>query len=197
LIVPNLPGDAGKLKAPQFAADPAMLAGSGACRAVKATSTDPKVAEAEERTCHGVSWGMSLEQALAQAKAEKKPILIDFTGVNCANCRAMEEDVMPKPDVVALLNKFVTIQLFTDFAQIDTITATQREELGDKNKERLYNMTQDYTNPFYVVLNPQGQVLEKLNGFNEAPVFIGFLKRGLAKYQAASAVAQAERPTGR
>jgi thiol:disulfide interchange protein DsbD len=197
LIVGNLPGDVGKLKAPQYIGDATQLAGSGACRPVKATSTDPKVAEAEERTCHGVSWGMSLDQALAQAKAEKKPILIDFTGVNCSNCRSMEENVMPQPDVVALLNKFVTIQLYTDFAQIDSITATQREELGDKNKERLYNMTRDYTNPFYVVLNPQGQVLEKLPGFNEPPVFIGFLKRGLAKYQTTRAVAQAERPAGR
>jgi len=117
--------------------------------------------------------------------------------VNCANCRAMEENVMPKPDVVAILNKFVTIQLYTDFVQIGSITADQREELGDKNKERLYNMTHDYTNPFYVVLNPQGQVLEKLGGFNEPPVFIDFLKRGLAKHQNTSALAQAEKPVGR
>ena len=56
-------------------------------REVKATSTDPAQAEREEKKAHGVLWGMSFDQARELAAAEKKPILIDFTGVNCANCR--------------------------------------------------------------------------------------------------------------
>ena len=42
-------------------------------------------------------WGMSLDQAQELAAAQKKPILIDFTGVNCANCRLMEQRVLPRP----------------------------------------------------------------------------------------------------
>ena len=63
---------------------------------------------------------MSLEQAREQAAKENRPILIDFTGVNCPNCRLMERSVFPKPDVVPLLRKFVTVQLYTDFVPIDS-----------------------------------------------------------------------------
>ena len=61
---------------------------------VKATSNDPAQAERQEKKAHGVLWGMSFDQARELAAAEKKPILIDFTGVNCANCRLMERRVL-------------------------------------------------------------------------------------------------------
>ena len=67
---------------------------------------------------------MSLDQAKELAAAQKKPILIDFTGVNCANCRLMEQRVLPRPEIVKLLSEFVTIQLYTDFVPIASITAT-------------------------------------------------------------------------
>ena len=92
--------------------------------AVKATSNDPVRAEREEKKVHGVLWGMSLDQAKELAAAQKKPILIDFTGVNCANCRLMEKRVLPRPEIVKLLSEFVTIQLYTDFVPIASITAT-------------------------------------------------------------------------
>ena len=98
---------------------------------MKATSTDPAQAEREQKSFHGVLWGMSLEQAREQAATEKKPILIDFTGVNCANCRQMERGVFPRRDVVPLLRKFVTVQLYTDYVPIDSITAEQRKERAE------------------------------------------------------------------
>ena len=75
---------------------------------------------------------MSFDQARELAAAEKRPILIDFTGVNCANCRLMERRVLPRPEVVSLLKKFVTVQLYTDFVPICSITADQREELAGR-----------------------------------------------------------------
>ena len=63
---------------------------------------------------------------------EKRPILIDFTGVNCANCRLMEQRVLPRPEVVNLLKQFVTIQLYTDYVPIASITAAQRKELAEQ-----------------------------------------------------------------
>ena len=50
---------------------------------------------ARKRSSHGVQWGMSYEQAIEEARATNKPVLVDFTGVNCANCRQMEREVMP------------------------------------------------------------------------------------------------------
>ena len=138
LILGILPPDAR-----EFSAN-LQLAGGGAGGEtdVKATSTDPAQAVKEEKKFHGVLWGMSFDQARELATAEKKPILIDFTGVNCANCRLMEGSVLPKPNVVSVLKKFVTVQLYTDFVDIGSITADQREELADANKELLAKLKQ-------------------------------------------------------
>src|SRR5262249_53843116 len=111
LIVAMLPPDVGNLKA---APSGPSAANGGGLLPRKATSTDPRVAVTEERSVHGVAWGLSYEAAGERAKAEGKPILIDFTGVFCVNCRQMEESVMPRPEVVPLLEQFVTVQLFTD-----------------------------------------------------------------------------------
>ncbi len=128
LIVGILPPDSSEFSAPVQVAGGASGGGNGSAAAgpvgVKATSNDPVRAEREEKKVHGVLWGMSLDQAKELATAQKKPILIDFTGVNCANCRLMEQRVLPLPEIVKLLGEFVTIQLYTDFVPIASITAT-------------------------------------------------------------------------
>ena len=160
-------------------------------RPVKATSTDSRTAAREEKTVHGVRWGLSYEAALEEAKASKKPILIDFTGVNCANCRLMERTVMPRPDVVAELKKFVTVQLYTDFVPIDSLPQDKREELAEQNLLREEEMTQQTTSPLYVVVTPDGKVVATIGGYNEVPTFVNFLKDALGKQRAsAGAVAR-------
>ena len=55
------------------------------------------------------------EQALAIAKKENKPVLIDFTGWACVNCRRMEEKIWPDPLVDSLMRKrFVVVSLYVD-----------------------------------------------------------------------------------
>ena len=54
---------------------------------VKASSSVPAQAERQEKKVHGVAWGLSFDEARELAAAEMRPILIDFTGVNCINCR--------------------------------------------------------------------------------------------------------------
>jgi thiol:disulfide interchange protein DsbD len=176
LIVGLLPPDATALNAP------VAIAGGGgeAATEVKATSTDPDQAEREQKSFHGVQWGMSLAQAKERASRENKPILIDFTGVNCANCRQMESGVFPRREVIALLKQFVTVQLYTDYEPIDSITAEQREERAQINQKLQLDLGET-TNPFYVVLSPGGQVLETIGGFREPNVFVGFLNRALEK----------------
>jgi thiol:disulfide interchange protein DsbD len=187
LIVGMLPPDSNELGAnPQLAG-----AGDPSSKEVKATSTDPDRAEREEKRFHGVLWGMSLEQAREVAATEKRPILIDFTGVNCGNCRAMENGVFRLPEVVALLKKFVTVQLYTDFVPIDSITATQREELGERNQLRIIEMAREATNPQYVVLSPSGEVLASKGGLIERSVFVRFLTEALVKASAGIEVAEA------
>ena len=156
---------------------------------VKATSSDPEIAITQEKSKHGVVWGMSYEAALAQARRDKKLILIDFTGVNCSNCRQMERSVMPRSDVVDKMKDFVTIQLHTDFVPIASITQDQREELGAKNSDLEQKLVGERTMPEYVVLDPTGsdeKVLNAVGGYVEPSAFINFLDKAGAKKGRAS-----------
>lgn len=154
------------------------MAGAGGGE-VHATDTDPEKAQRQEKRFHGVSWGFSYEEALERARTEGKPILIDFTGVNCVNCRTMEQTVLPRPEVVDVLKQFITIELYTDYVQIGSITSEQRQTLAEQNQKRQLDLTNDATNPFYVVLSPAGKVLGTKGGLMSPDDFIGFLKQSL------------------
>jgi thiol:disulfide interchange protein DsbD len=188
LIVGLLPPDVQDLQS-------APAGGDGVAvreRHKKAKSADPDQAQREEMSFHGVWWGMSYEAALERAKKEGKPVLIDFTGVNCANCRLMESNVLPKPEVVDLLEQFVTVQLYTDFVPIDSIGADLRKQLAEKNLDRELELTNDSSNPFYVVLDPDAKLLGSIPGYNERGVFTTFLKGVLDQHRSAVKVARAE-----
>jgi thiol:disulfide interchange protein DsbD len=180
-VVGLLPLDVDKLTTPVAARGLASEA-SGATEAV---SKDPELAQKEQKSFHGVLWGMSYKAALEQARAENKPVLIDFTGVYCANCRTMEQGVFPLPEVVSLLKKFVTVQLYTDTVPIATLSNEQRLELAAKNQVLLLDLAQEATNPFYVVVSPDGHVINRI-GYSPAPVFADFLKRALEEHQSKS-----------
>ena len=181
-----LPADASDLRAPV-----GVGGGGGEALAKAATSDDPKKAEREQTSFHGVAWGMSYEGALEKAKAGKKPVLIDFTGVNCANCRVMELEVFPRPEVVQSLGGFVTVQLYTDVVPIKSITPEARLKLADENLDREIKVFKDATNPNYAVVDPDGNVLGTLGGKVPPEQFVGFLRGALGKYKGAAKVAQA------
>jgi thiol:disulfide interchange protein DsbD len=192
LIAGILPPDSAELESPPFVASGTRggeTATSGPAE-VKATSSDPLVAEREEKSVHGVLWGMSLDQAKELAAAQMKPILIDFTGVNCANCRLMEKRVLRRPEIVRVLNEFVTIQLYTDFVPIASISAAQRKELAEKNQERQLDLAQEATNPFYVVISQDGKLVSSLGGYNEPAVFRDFLVKALDKARGTMSLAR-------
>lgn len=180
LIVGLLPADVSELQADE---SPRLLAQGSEPQGVRARaeSKDPETALKEEKSFHGVSWGMSYDAALQRARAEKKPVLIDFTGVNCPNCRLMEKHVFPRPDVVKRLGEFVTLQLYTDFVPINSLTSDQRQELAEKNLELQKKLTSDITQPFYVVLSPEGELVRTIGGYREPSVFLGFLNEALEK----------------
>jgi thiol:disulfide interchange protein DsbD len=192
LIVGILPPDASEFaRAGALTRGATNETGPASLAEVRASSKDPAQAQREEKKLHGVLWGMSFDQAKELASATKKPILIDFTGVNCTNCRLMEQRVLPRPEVVKLLKDFVTIQLYTDFVQIASITAEERRELATKNQELQLDLTQEATNPFYVVLTPEGKLVSALGGYNEPTKFVLFLKSSLEKARGGMSVAQA------
>ncbi len=181
LIVGILPPDSNELVAE------VRTAGGPTVEEVKATSTDPEEAQRQQKNFHGVLWGMSLDQAKEEAAAKNLPVIIDFTGVNCANCRLMERNVLPRADVSKLLKEFVAVQLYTDRVPIASLTAEQREELALANQERQLDLAAEQTNPFYVILSPDGKVVASIGGYNEPAVFQDFLTKGLEKARTAAA----------
>ena len=89
---------------------------------------------------------MSYPAALAQARRDHKLVLIDFTGVNCSNCRQMERSVhATSPMSSGKLQDFITIQLHTDFVPIATLTQDERDELGAKNSDLEQRLTGERT----------------------------------------------------
>ncbi len=185
-VVGLLPPDAGDLKAPE-ASTTAVAQHS----AKDATSKDPKQAEREQTAVHGVAWGLSYDAAVERAKAEDKPILIDFTGVNCANCRQMEQSVFPRKEVVAMLEKFVPVQLYTDRVPINSIPPEAREKLAEDNLQLELKVASEITNPNYVVLSPDGTVLGSRGGAMPPLEFVKLLREALTKYEKVGKVAQA------
>jgi thiol:disulfide interchange protein len=181
-----LPADAVDLQAP------AGVGGGGESLAKGAISSDPKAAEREQTSVHGVVWGMSLEGAFEKAKTDKKPILIDFTGVNCPNCRVMELEVFPRQEVIQTLGDFVTVQLYTDVVPIKSISPQARLDLAKNNFASEIKYSGEVTNPNYVALDSDGTILGKLGGKVPASEFVEFLKGALTKFKESKSTAKEE-----
>jgi thiol:disulfide interchange protein DsbD len=161
---------------------------------VNATSSDPALAERQEKKHHGVLWGMSYEQAVETATKEGRPVLVDFTGVNCANCRQMESEVMPLKATRELMSRFVTLAQYTDSVPIASITDDQRLVLAETNAERQETLVGDVTTPLYAVIDPRtGRVLGTMGGYVPAARFQAFLESQLKRFEdAAKAVARVD-----
>ena len=154
-------------------------------RVVHAKSKQPKEANEQEReVVGGLSWRFSYEQALARAKAKNLPLIIDFTGVNCANCRTMENKVIPDSAVMAELRKFVRVRLYTDFVPIDSITKDERDELGEDNLVFEQELAGQTTSPLYVIVDTNGKVIGQKPYDPSASSFVSFLQDGQTKFQA-------------
>lgn len=133
------------------------------------------------------------EEGMAYAKAHRMPVMIDFTGYGCVNCRKMEAAVFVDPTVADIMtNKYVLIQLYVDektklaepIVVDDNGTTRKLRTVGDKWS---YLQSQKFggtVQPLYVLLDNEGNVLEKSYSYDEdIPKFINWLNSGLSRYQ--------------
>ena len=120
-------------------------------------------------TNDGLPWLSDYPTALAQAKAEGKPLLIDFTGYTCTNCRLNEKNVFPRPQVQAHLADYVRVQLYTDGKNDAGNQKLQETKFGD------------IALPLYGIVNPQTEaVLDKTEGVQSVSGFTQFLTKSAA-----------------
>jgi len=134
------------------------------------------------------------EQGMAAAKAEGKPVLIDFTGFGCVNCRKMEAAVWTDPKVADLLEKkYVLISLYVD----DKTPLPEPIEVTDaQGKSRTlrtvgakwsYLQSQKFganAQPFYVIIDNEGHPLMGSRSYDEdIAAYVDFLRQGLHRYR--------------
>lgn len=158
------------------AQEPAPKAEPGA---VRATSPDPRLAVRQEVVFNGAAWGLSYHAAMEKAKAQRRPILVEFTAVDCPNCQLMEQRTLAHPDVVSLLAKFVPARLYVDSVPIGTITPAQRRALAKANSDRQVDLAGYACLPVFAVVSPDGRAVDVAPGFSERSDFIKFLVRAL------------------
>ncbi|MFN3784916.1 MAG: cytochrome c biogenesis protein CcdA [Spirosomataceae bacterium] len=137
-------------------------------------------------------WGFyDIDDAKAYAAKVNKPILIDFTGYACANCRKMEENVWPKPDVKSILGEvYVIASLYVDDKKelprekqyLSSYSNEMITTIGAKNME--YEITQFNNNaqPYYVIIDAKGKILMNPIGYSSEKEFLDWLKEGEKKF---------------
>ena len=108
------------------------------------------------------------EEGMAYARQTGKPVIIDFTGYGCVNCRKMEAYVLDDDSVKARLQNYVFIELFVD---------DKRDGIGDRNSAIQREQFGSNAQPFYVQLDPQGNQVADPMAFTTDPMeFINWLK---------------------
>ena len=132
---------------------------------------------------------------MAAARAEGKPVMVDFTGFGCVNCRKMEAAVWTDMKVQDILNnKYVLISLYVDDKtplpepiEITDVDGTQRKlrTIGDKWSYLQRTKIGANTQPYYVLLDPQtGKPLNGLRSYDEnIDEYVEFLTTGLKNYK--------------
>jgi thiol:disulfide interchange protein DsbD len=110
------------------------------------------------------------EGALARAAGENRPILVDFTGYTCTNCRWMEANMFTQPAVARELSRYVRLRLYTD--------GRGEEYLRFQNLQR--DTFGTVALPYYAVLSPGGTPVVAFGGLTrDRDRFVSFLQRGL------------------
>jgi thiol:disulfide interchange protein DsbD len=143
----------------------------------------------------GLNEWYDYEQALQVSKELKKPVLIDFTGWNCPNCRKMENSVWSDAEVrKRMQNDFVLLELYVDekselpAAEQYTSSFSGKHiiSIGAKNSDYEASKFETNSQPFYVITDSAGNVLVPPQGANySVDNYIKFLDSGIAAYKTA------------
>jgi thiol:disulfide interchange protein len=158
--------------------------------ATEAPSTAQNPDKRKPHLPHGLKGYFSYEEALAAAKAANKPIFIDFTGFNCANCRKMEANVWPEPEVLnRLRDNFVIASLYVDDKTelpasqryVSSFDKKEKTTIGDRNIDLEITKFNSNAQPWYCLVSPDGTVLTAPTGYTSTEDFVKFLDAGIKK----------------
>lgn len=135
------------------------------------------------------------EKGLAYAKKVNKPIMLDFTGYACVNCRKMENNVWSDEGVLSILkNDVVLISLYVDDKRdlpkseqlISKTTGSEIETIGDKWADFMISKYKTNTQPLYVLTDLRGNSLNETTptiSFTSTEEYESWLKTGISKFK--------------
>ena len=134
------------------------------------------------------------DKGLAYAKQVGKPVMIDFTGWACVNCRKMEQHVWPKPEILNILkNDVVLISLYVDDKrplEADEVTESKLKPgkklkyIGQKWSELQTVKYKANSQPFYVLMDHNEENLVSPVGYTpDAAAYYNWLKEGISKFE--------------
>ncbi|MEM8585531.1 MAG: thioredoxin family protein [Bacteroidota bacterium] len=147
----------------------------------------------------GINCFKDLDEGLAYAAENGKPVMLDFTGFTCVNCRRMEENVWSKSQIRSLLNDdFVLISLYVDDRselpeeqqeRVSRLDGREGTVLLDRVGEKWHYLQQRVYNynaqPYYALISPEGQTLNPPVAYTpDVDDYEAFLRCGLDAFEA-------------
>jgi thiol:disulfide interchange protein DsbD len=150
----------------------------------------------QESNCPlGLDCYKDFDEGLAAAKVANKPILLDFTGWACVNCRKMEENVWSEPDIYQILKEdYILISLYVDDnekelpknQQFDFLKKNGKikniKTVGDKWSTFQVINFKNASQPYYVLLNPALEILNNTQQYTDRDTYYKWLKEGLQNF---------------
>ena len=140
---------------------------------------------------HGLKGYYDYDQALACAKAQNKPIYIDFTGHGCVNCREMEANVWSDPRVLEMLrNDYVIVALYVDdktkLPESEWIIGAdgkEKKSIGRVNADFQISKFNTNAQPYYCLMGHNGELLVDPRAYDlDKDAFVNFLKQGIENF---------------
>lgn len=144
---------------------------------------------------HNLMMFTDYDKGMAYAKQVNKPVLLDFTGHACVNCRKMENNVWSEENVLKILkNEVVLISLFADDKRplpsheqyVSKITGASIETIGDKWTEFMITKYNTNTQPLYVMVDNEGNNLNSETPTTsydpDVKLYENWLKNGIAHF---------------
>ena len=144
---------------------------------------------------HGIVIFDDYDKGLAYAKAVNKPIMLDFTGRACVNCRKMENTVWGEAPILPILkNEVVLISLYVDDKrelpkdqQMKSSTGELMETIGDKWTDLIISKYKTNTQPLYVITDLQGNNLNSttptISYTPDVAAYGAWLKEGISNFK--------------
>lgn len=172
---------------PSYSESPEGIGGKGGA------SVATPLPEGAHAGPHGIAAFKDYDKALAYAKQVGKPLLVDFTGYACVNCRKMEDNVWIDKEILPVLsNDVVLVSLYVDYKEdlpeneqyISPKTGKFIKTVGNKWSDLQITKYSTNSQPYYVLVGADGNDLNKPVGYTpDKEEYLAWLKEGVNNYK--------------